>query len=797
MPSAMHRSVERAMGMGRNRPAAVFFPSQTPRRSARVMNRSSGVRPPIPNETKSPFSRDETAILGRKTPRFLPSARSESAQEEPVVFRHRGAGRAGSCPVMDRLAEAKRLFLDALALQQRRDLEQAKSLYQKALALAPGHPSVMNNLAAVLIELRQFPEARALCERLLEMNPKDEAALLKLANCQLRQGSAEAALLSYDRVLGIRPEYADALNNRGIALIKLNRPKEALASYDRALAATPDYPEALYNRGNALLDLRRPGEALASYDRALAIKPGDPELLYNRGIALFKLQRSQEALASYERALALRPGNIEALYNRGLALLELGRHEELIESFKMLLSIKPDCDYAMGYLLQARTQCCEWAEYDTSAARIAEDARAGKRADLPYNFLVVSESPADQLQCSRTYVADKYPAAARPVWRGERYDHDRIRLAYLSADLRNHATAWLMAGLFEAHDRTRFEITALSLGPDANDEMKARLTRAFDRLVEVSGKSDEEVALLLRELEIDIAVDLKGFTKHCRPGILAHRATPVQVSYLGYPGTLGADYIDYIIGDRTVIPPEHQAFYSEKVVYLPDCYQVNDSKRQIAAHAPTRAQAGLPERGFVFCCFNNNHKINPGVFDIWMRLLREVDGSVIWLLEDNPVAARNLRREAERRGVAPGRIVFAPRVKMEEHLARHRLADLFLDTLPYNAHTTASDALWAGLPVLTQLGPTFAGRVAASLLEAVGLPELITRSREDYEALALKLATDGDLLSGIKDKLAANRATCPLFDTDRFRRHIEAAYITMSERAQRGESPSSIIVPPI
>jgi protein O-GlcNAc transferase len=290
-------------------------------------------------------------------------------------------------------------------------------------------------------------------------------------------------------------------------------------------------------------------------------------------------------------------------------------------------------------------------------------------------------------------------------------------------------------------------------------------------------------------------VDLQGYTKGCRPGIFAQRAAPVQVNYLGYPGTMGAPYMDYIIGDRMVIPPEQHSCYSEKVVYLPDCYQANDSRRGIAPHIPTRAQAGLPEEGFVFCCFNNNHKINPRVFGIWMRLLQEVEESVIWLLEDNPVAARNLRREAERRGVAPGRVVFAPRVKMEEHLARHRLADLFLDTLPYNAHVTASDALWVGLPVLTCLGHTFAGRVAASLLQAVGLPELITRSWEEYEALALKLAADGDRLADIRARLARNRTTQPLFDTERFRRHIEAAYATMWERAEHGEPPASFAVP--
>jgi predicted O-linked N-acetylglucosamine transferase (SPINDLY family) len=578
-------------------------------------------------------------------------------------------------------------------------------------------------------------------------------------------------------------------------LLELKRPGEALASYERALGIKPGYAEALYNRGNALLELKRPGEALASYERALAIKPDYAEALYNRGNVLLQLNRPQEALASYDRALATKPDFAEALNNRGDALLDLGRHEELIENYKTLLSVKPDYDYARGGLLRAQMQCCEWAEYDESTAQTSEDIRSGKRADTPFNFLAVSESAADQLKCSQTFVADKYPAAAQPVWRGERYRHDKIRVAYLSADLRDHAVAHLIAGLFEAHDRTRFDIAAISFGPDPNDEMRARLRAAFNRFIDVREKSDQDIALLLRELEIDIAVDLQGFTKHCRPGIVAHRAAPVQVNYLGYPGTMGAPYIDYILGDQHVIPPEHQSYYTEKVVYLPECYQPNDSKRRIAARTPTRAELGLPEEGFVFCCFNNNHKINPPVFDVWARLLNKVQGSVLWLLEDNKIVARNLRQEAERRGIAPRRVIFAPRVKMEEHLARQRLADLFLDTLPYNAHVTASDALWVGLPVVTRLGGAFAGRVAASLLNAVGLPELIAGSREDYEALALKLAFNRELLADIKARLAQNRATYPLFNTDRFRRHIEAAYVTMWERGQRGEPPAGFAVP--
>jgi predicted O-linked N-acetylglucosamine transferase (SPINDLY family) len=394
-------------------------------------------------------------------------------------------------------------------------------------------------------------------------------------------------------------------------------------------------------------------------------------------------------------------------------------------------------------------------------------------------------------------VRDRCSASPASLWNGERYQHDRIRLAYLSADFHEHATAYLMAELFEAHDRARFETTAISFGPDSNDGMRARLSAAFGRFIDVRNRGDREVAALLRKLEIDIAVDLKGFTAGARAGILSHRAAPVQVNYLGYPGTMGADFIDYILADRFVIPEEHYACYTEKVVYLPDTYQVNDSKRVIAERTPTRAEVELPDTDFVFCCFNNNYKITPEIFDCWMRLLNEVQGSVLWLLADNATASRNLRREAEARGVAPERLVFAPRVKLEDHLARQRLADLFLDTLPFTAHTTGSDALWAGLPLLTCHGTTFPGRVAASLLNAVGLRELIAYSLEEYEALALKLATSPAMLNDIRARLAQNRHTHSLFNTDRFRRHIEAAYTTMWERYQRGEPPESFAVEPI
>ncbi len=723
------------------------------------------------------------------------------------------------------------LFQKALALHQQGELAQAEALYRAILQQAPKHFDALHLLGVIACQRTQYEAAVRLIGEALQLDPNSAAAHSNQGIALSGLKRPAEALACYDRALALRPDYAEALNNRGTALRELGRDgealasyeaalrlrpddvaawlnhartlhhleryEEALASYDRALTITPGDAETLNNRGEALRRLRRDAEALASYERALAIKPDFFEALNNRGIVLFALKRPAEALACYDRALALRPDHAEVMNNRGLALSTLARHEEAAAQFTRLLSIAPDFENARGNLLSARLQCCDWRDYERDVASIVRDVAGGKRAAYPLTFLSVSASPSDQLACARLYSRHRYPTAEAPLWQGERYRHERIRIAYLSADFRPHAVAYLIAELFETHDRARFEITAISFGRDDTSDMRQRLERAFDRFIEMRGKSDREVALLLKALEIDIAVDLTGYTKDGRAGILAFRPAPVQVNYLGYPGTMGADFIDYILADPVIIPEDQQRFYSEKIAYLPDTYQPNDSKRRIAEPTPTRGEAGLPETGFVFCSFNNSFKITPPVFDIWMRLLRQVQGSVLWLLEDNETALRNLRREAEQRGVAKDRLVFAPRLAMEDHLARHRLADLLLDTLPYNAHTTASDALWTGLPVVTCLGAGFAARVAGSLLNAVGLPELVTRSRAEYEALALALARDKDRLTSIRAKLAQNRGVFPLFDAERFRRHIESAFETMWQRSQRGEPPASFAVAPI
>ena len=673
--------------------------------------------------------------------------------------------------------------------------DEALASFDRALALKPDYAEAFYNRGNALRALNRHEEAVASFERALAIRPDYAEALYNCATVLGELKRPAEALARFDRALAIRPDHAEALNNRAAALQALNRYEEALASFDRVLAIKPDFVEALSNRGAALGALKRHVEAVASCDRALAIKPDYVEALYNHGNALLALDRHKEALAIYDRALAIKPDYADVLNNRGILLQALRRHDEAIADFERTLSVDPGRKYVRGKLLHSKMHCCVWDAFEETAAQLARDVQAGKQSIMPLELIAVSESAADQLRCSQIFVQDGYPPSSSPVWQGEHYRHDKIRVAYLSADFHDHATACLMAGLFELHDRKRFETIAIAFGPDKPSEMRRRLEAAFDRFIDVRRKSDREAASMLHEMEVDIAVDLKGFTADSRTGIFALRPAPIQVNYLGFPGTMGAEYIDYILADRWVVPEEQQQYYTEKVVYLPDSYQVNDSKRRIGERTPTRAEAGLPETGFVFCCFNNNYKITPFMFDIWMRLLRQVEGSVLWLVEGNAAVVRNLRREAEKRGVSPDRLIFAPRAKPEDHLARHRLIDLFLDTLPYNAHTTASDALWVGVPIVTCLGSTFAGRVAASLLHAVGLPELITHSLEDYEALAFRLANDKSMLAAIKAKLAQNRAAFPLFNTDRFRRNIEKAYVTMWERHQRGEPPASFAVP--
>ncbi len=621
--------------------------------------------------------------------------------------------------------------------------------------------------ALTLNENGQLREAEILFKQILKNNPKDFVSLYTLANIELKLGTALKALEYIDRAIKIKLVYA------------------TLNSF---------YALAWDCRGFALQALSRNDEALESYDCAIKVDSGCTLALLHRGVLLQNMGQHVKALECYSRLLEIEPDHKSALTNIGLVYTNLKHYKEAISSFARLLQISPEHNYTLGSYCFAKQLACKWDLLDACTKSILEGVAAGKHVCSPAGLHTISDSPHEHQLGAQLYGQHKFPSQTN-LWRGEKYEHNKIRIAYLSPDLREHPVTHLMAGILESHDKTRFETIALSLGGNDNSRIRCRIESCFDKFIEVRHLNSKDIAELMRSLEVDIAVDLGGYTLGSRPDIFSRRPAPIQVNYLGYPGTMGVDYMDYILADRWIIPETDRQYYNEKVAYLPDCYLPYDASLKIADRTPIREEFGLPSDGFVFCSFNNIYKVTPETFDVWMRLLKETPKSVLWLMKLNIYAEANLQRETELRGVDPGRLIFAARTpEVEDHLARYRLADLFLDTTPYNAHTTAIDALFAGLPVLTCMGHTFPGRVAGSLLHVIGMPELITGSLREYADLALKLTRDRAQLERLKHKLLLNRDTFPLFDTKRYCRHLESAYISMWERQQSGERPESFAV---
>ena len=696
-------------------------------------------------------------------------------------------------------------FVEALnnrgvVLQQLNKLEPALSDFERALAIAPGDFDARLNLANTLREMNRLDEALPILEELVATKPDSAEAWNNLGAVLQRMKSYHKALESFDRALALRPDDLETIFNRGVALQGLNRHDEALAAFDSALTGKPDFAEALHGRGNALWVLRGPLAALECYEQALRIKDDYPEALNSRGLALAILKRPEEALASYSKALYFKPGFAEALGNRGNLRWQHGKdYEGAVRDLKEALAANPDHDYARGDFLHLNMHACAWDCFEDDLSIIAEGVRSGKKIVRPFAYQAVSQSPSDLHACSKIHAEDLFPPEDIPALTIGRHGRQKIRIGYMSGELREQATlSYRTAGLYELHDKVEFDIVAIETGYDGGSPRRKRLEAGFSKVLRVSLDSDKIAAEKIANQEIDILVNMNGYFGDLRMGICAHRPAPIQVNYLGFPATLGADYIDYIIADRIVIPENERDCYAEKVVYLPDTYQANDSRRTTPATETSRAEHGLPDRAFVFCNFNQSYKLTPSMFSIWVKLLKQVENSVLWLLESNKWQSQNLRAEIVRQGIAADRIIFAPMVSPAAHLARLGLADLFLDSLPYNAHTTASDALWAGLPLLTCLGSTFPGRVAASVLEAGGAPELVTRSLEEYEALALKLTDDKDLLLSLRRRLQQNRETSPLFNTDVYRQHMESAYRTMWELHKKGEAPRNFaVLPPV
>ncbi|MGO9037846.1 MAG: tetratricopeptide repeat protein [Steroidobacteraceae bacterium] len=677
-------------------------------------------------------------------------------------------------------------FADHLALSGRK--AEAAAAYRRAVAARPAELSWRCNLAALLGDLGRHEEAVQESEIALAQHADCSAALYNQATSLLALGRARTAADLLSRCARLTPDDPRVHNNLGLAMAADRQYQAALDSYDWALRLKPDYWRALNNRAAAHMALRRFELALADLDRAIALAPRYTQALLNRGAALRTLGRSEGALASFRAAFP----DLEALENAtDLLMRELHRGAEALACARELYRLAPDRDGAAGAYHAVCQAMADWSDYDSRVAANIAGVQAGRRPASPFRFLYVTDSPCEQLACARSAAA-AIPAQL-PLWRGEIYRRPRIRIAYLSSDFYAHATAYLAAGLFEHHDRERFECFALAYGkcpPD--DPMRARVQAAFEHFEDVDALSEGDTAQRVRSLEIDVLVDLKGYTGGSRLAALSYRAAPVQVHFLGYPGTLGTPFVDYLIADRHVVPIEDAGYYTEAIARMPHTYQVTDDRRAVDESPWTRERAGLPATGLVLAGLHQTYKLAPPVFDVWMRLLKQLPGSSLWLLDREPAVRRQIAAEAAARGVDPARLYFAPQAPQAEHLARLRLADLLLDTWPYSAHTTASDALWAGLPVVAIRGGGFAARVSSSILHAAGLPDLVTNSLAEYEALILALCSEPGRLRALRRRIAASVPSSPLFDTAGFARAIEDCYAQMSERRRAGMPPAPI-----
>jgi predicted O-linked N-acetylglucosamine transferase (SPINDLY family)/Flp pilus assembly protein TadD len=685
------------------------------------------------------------------------------------------------------------LRLLGLITFQTKNYLKSVEIFDRAIQVKPNDAEIYNFHAIVLIHLKKFEEAIKSWNCAIKIKPDYVEAYYNRGNAFFELKKIESALASYDKTIQIKPDYAEAHNNRGNALRELEKIESALASYDKAIQIKPDYAEAHNNRGNVFFDLKKIESALASFDRAIQIKPDYAEAYSSRGNVFRKLNKIESALASFDRAIQIKPDYAEAYYSRGNVFFDLKKMESALASYDKAIQIKPDLDYLFGQLFFSRNILCDWSFFKEDLEKLKDKILKFKKASIPFPILSIYDLPSLQKISAETHLKAKYSTIdiLEPIIKRE--SNKKIRIGYYSADFRNHAVSHLLVKLFELHNKSKFELFGFSFGPEKNDEMRKRVSSAFDQFINVNLKSDKEIALLSRDLKIDIAVDLMGFTNNNRFEIFVERCAPIQVSYLGYAATTGSDCIDYIIGDKVVIPKENQKYYSEKIIYLPDCFMANDFTKKISAKIFTREELGLPKEGFVFCSFNNYYKITPKIFDIWMRLLKKVEGSVLWLTGDNFTGAKNLQKEANQRGVDSNRLIFSKAMPLlADHLARHKSADLFIDTIPYNGHTRASDALWAGLPVLALTGQSFSSRVSASLLNAVGLQELITYSEKEYEDLSVELATNPTRLKEIKNKLEKNKLIKPLFNTKLFTKNIESAYTKIYEKYLKNLSVENI-----
>ena len=666
--------------------------------------------------------------------------------------------------------------------------------YMQALTIDPNYAKAHNNMAISLNAKGEFKAAIASCKLALEIDPDSADAYNNMANIFKASEDLEAAKESYKQALKITPYDAKIHNNIGLTLSALGDIEAALENYKQAIEIDPKYAEAWLNIGAVLQSMGDRGGAIDSYKQSLIIKPDYIEAHHNMGTALIDEGDLEGAINSFDNAIKIEPNYANAYYAKGHALVDKGVVDAGIESYKMALNINPEHSAARTHKLHQQSHICDWDAIEKDRHLVSSLGLSTDSVE-PYALQSLEDAPDRHRLRSEWFVKKKYGYTSSPLSRTRPLKKpQRLRIGYFSADFHKHPVAYLIAKVLETHNRKSFEVYGYSIGPFKNDDMRQRLIEAFDVFIDVKDMSDKEVALKAQRDKIDIAIDLTGYTQHCRPGIFFYRAAPIQINYLGFSSTMGANFIDYIIADPVLIPRGYEQYYSEHIIRLPNTFMPTDNTREISSRQITRADVGLPEKGFVFCCFNNNFKISSQEFDIWVRILMQVEGSVLWLRSSNSWAEENLLKQFKRHGVDPSRLIFAGRAPMDEHLGRQKLADLFIDTFNYNAHTTASEALWAGLPVITKAGKGFSARAAASLLTAIGLPELITATAEDYEELILYVARNPEYLAQIRKKLSNQRLSTPLFNSELYTRHLENGYEQAYQRYYDGQQPKAISV---
>lgn len=689
-------------------------------------------------------------------------------------------------------------FNRGLLLSEMGRFSDAVDSYQKVISIVPGHIEARMACATTLAKLGRLGEALDHCDAVIGLQPNLAEVFHAKGEILWRQGQYHAALDSFNTALSLAPDKPEYANSKGLALAAMQRHEDAIKCYDAALALRPKYADALNNRGNALANLQRFDQALECYEQARIADPANADALSNVGAVLSVQQRFRDALRAYDTVLQQQPRNNQARYNRGLILQHLQRFEEALAEFQAVLYNDPQHPYALSAAAGAALNLCDWPRVKQFDAKLAHAIAQGSAIIAPFTLLGYSDNTALHLACAKAWLQDKGIQYCQPWREPIERGHDKLRIAYVSSDFGAHPVGYQLAALLELHDRSAFEVHGVSLGDDDSSDIRNRLAATCDQFHDVRRLNDREIIQYLRQLEIDIALDLNGHTQYAKPSLFAAAIAPVRVGWLGYPSTTGMDGIDYIIADCDVLPFSDQAHYSEKIVHLPNSFFA-PGDAPLAMSTPSRKQEGLPESGLIFCCFNQSWKIREAIFEVWMRLLKNVPGSVVWL-SDHPQEVRmRLVQAARSYGIDADRLVWAQRVSREEHLSRLRLADLILDTLPYNAHATASDGIWAGVPIITCQGGSFAGRVASSILRAAGLPELITSSLTDYEALAMKLALDPDRRRGLREKIINARSSKPFFDAAGHARMMEAAYRQMWRTLKAGQAPKgfSLTVEPV